>query len=167
MANLEEKIERNRRFIDAVDYLIETHVFESQKELSEYTGIMEATISNVRQNRKGVSDKTIRKLIEKFPNVFDINYFKMKPVSMILEKEQTKKSISQEQADAMLFRQTEQEKEMEELRRMLKATLEKVDLLTEKLDQAIRHQKGSEYILSPSKTLATAENPDSVLPSNT
>ena len=74
--NLHPKVLKNRLFINAIDYLIEQKVVEDQKGVSARTGITEAALSNVRNDKKIVSDKTIRKFIEGFPGIFNPAYFR-------------------------------------------------------------------------------------------
>lgn len=82
--NLHPKVLKNQLFIRAVDYLIDEGKVESQKELAQVTGITEATFSNIRNDRKVVSDKTIRKLLEAFPGLFNTDYFRGKNIYMLL-----------------------------------------------------------------------------------
>ena len=146
MANLHEKIEKNSHFIDAIDYLIDMKIASSQKELAERTGIMESTFSNIRQNKKVVSDKTINKLLETFPNMFDINYFRCKSVQMIVEQPKDKNTPKQENpsneiptwADTFINILSKQVVENEALNRQLKAELAEVRTLRAELQQAVQ-----------------------------
>lgn len=81
--NLHPKVLKNQLFILAVDYLIDEGKVDSQKELAQVTGITEATFSNVRNDKKVVSDKTIRKLLEAFPTLFNVDYFRGKNIYML------------------------------------------------------------------------------------
>lgn len=74
--NLHPQVLKNRLFINAIDYLIEHKIVEDQKSVSAKTGIREATLSNIRNDKKIVSDKTIRKFLENFPGIFNPEYFK-------------------------------------------------------------------------------------------
>ena len=82
--NLHPKVLKNRLFINAVDYLIDERVVEDQKGVSARTGLTEATLSNIRNDKKIVSDKTIRKFIEGFPGIFNPAYFKGENIYMTL-----------------------------------------------------------------------------------
>ena len=73
--NLHPKVLKNKLFINAVDYLIEQGVVDDAKGVSSKTGITEATLSNIRNDKKIVSDKTIRKFIDGFPDIFNPAYF--------------------------------------------------------------------------------------------
>lgn len=81
--NLHPKVLKNQLFIMAVDYLIDEGKVESQKELAQVTGITEATFSNIRNDKKVVSDKTVRKLLEAFPALFNADYFRGKNIYML------------------------------------------------------------------------------------
>ena len=74
--NLHPQVLKNRLFINAIDYLIEHKIVEDQKSVSAKTGIREATLSNIRNDKKVVSNKTIRKFLENFPGIFNPEYFK-------------------------------------------------------------------------------------------
>lgn len=174
---------RNDRFRVALDYLYKNRLVADQRELSVKTGLSQKSISHILNNRvQNPSEATIRKLNEAFGNIFNPEYFRGQSIHLLVEDalyyeqhpeedisspkyvpfEQREKQKEQRQemptwADAMLFRQTEQQKEIEELRRMLKATLEKVDVLTDLLEKSIYHQRGS-YIFPNTQTLATAEH---------
>ena len=82
--NLHPKVLKNQLFIRAVDYLIDEGKVASQKELAQVTGITEATLSNIRNDKKIVSDKTIRKLLEAFPALFNADYFRGKNIYMLI-----------------------------------------------------------------------------------
>ena len=141
MTNLHEKIEKNSHFIDAIDYLIDMKIVSSQKDLAERTGIMESTFSNIRQNKKFVSDKTINKLLETFPNMFDINYFRCKSVKMIVEQPKDKNTPKQENpsneipswADTLIQLLSKQVSENEELNRRLNESIAAVQKEREEL----------------------------------
>ena len=100
--NLHPKVLKNQLFIRAVDYLIDEGKVASQKELAQVTGITEATLSNIRNDKKIVSDKTIRKLLEAFPGLFNADYFRGKSIYMIMsdyledkiEAEEKEKEVS-------------------------------------------------------------------------
>ena len=84
--NLHPKVLKNQLFIRAVDYLIDEGKVASQKELAQVTGITEATLSNIRNDKKIVSDKTIRKLLEAFGGIFNMAYFRGEdPHCMLME----------------------------------------------------------------------------------
>ena len=83
-SNLHPKVLKNQLFIRAVDYLIDERKVVSQKELAQATGITEATFSNIRNDKKVVSDKTIRKLLEAFPGLFNADYFRGKNIYMLM-----------------------------------------------------------------------------------
>jgi transcriptional regulator with XRE-family HTH domain len=100
--NLHPKVLKNQLFIRAVDYLIDEGKVASQKELAQVTGITEATLSNIRNDKKIVSDKTIRKLLEAFPGLFNADYFRGKSIYMLMsdyledkiEAEEKEKEVS-------------------------------------------------------------------------
>ena len=100
--NLRPKILKNALFIRAVDYLIEKKIVDNQKHLCEVTKISEATISNVRNDKKIVSDKTIYKLTNFFPDIFNMAYFRGESMHMLLEDvleeqiDQNRKKLEQE-----------------------------------------------------------------------
>lgn len=158
MANL-GKEERNRRFIDAVDYLIESHYVLSQKELASRTGIMESTFSNVRQNRKSVSDKTIYKVLDVFPGIFNVGFFKLKSCEMLMQQSPSK---SEEPPPASLESGVEHLltlagqiiKENENLRRELKEQLAEVHSIIRELKSMMPMKYGPSQ---PGQSLLAAE----------
>lgn len=83
--NLHPKVLKNQLFINAVDWLIDNKKVGSQKELSAITGINEPTLSNIRNDKKVVSDKTIRKLLDAFPDIFNPGYFRGHNIYMTIE----------------------------------------------------------------------------------
>lgn len=95
--NLHPKVLKNRLFINAIDYLIEQNVVEDQKGVSARTGITEATLSNIRNDKKIVSDRTIRKFLEGFPNIFNPTYFKGDNIYMTLKESLEAKMYEEEQ----------------------------------------------------------------------
>ena len=95
--NLYPKVLKNRLFINAVDYLIDERVVEDQKGVSARTGLTEATLSNIRNDKKIVSDKTIRKFLEGFPGIFNPAYFKGENIYMTLTEAMEAKIYGEEQ----------------------------------------------------------------------
>lgn len=95
--NLHPKVLKNRLFINAVDYLIDERVVEDQKGVSARTGLTEATLSNIRNDKKIVSDKTIRKFLEGFPGIFNPAYFKGENIYMTLTEAMDAKIYAEEQ----------------------------------------------------------------------
>lgn len=95
--NLHPKVLKNRLFINAIDHLIEQKVVEDQKGVSARTGITEAALSNVRNDKKIVSDKTIRKFIEGFPGIFNPAYFRGENIYMTLKEAAEAKMCAEEQ----------------------------------------------------------------------
>jgi transcriptional regulator with XRE-family HTH domain len=66
---------KNQRFIRAVDYLIGKKHVKDAKTLCEITGLSESTISNIRSEKKAVSLKSVCKLSDAFPGMFNPEYF--------------------------------------------------------------------------------------------
>ena len=95
--NLHPKVLKNQLFINAVDYLIDKKVVDDQKSVSARTGITEATLSNIRNDKKIVSDKTIRKFLEGFPGIFNPDYFKGQNIYMTLQEAMEAKLDAEEQ----------------------------------------------------------------------
>ena len=95
--NLHPKVLKNRLFINAVDYLIEKKFVDDQKGVSERTGITAAALSNIRNDKKIVSDKTIRKFLEGFPGIFNPAYFKGENIYMTLTEAMEAKMYAEEQ----------------------------------------------------------------------
>lgn len=85
-ANLHPKVLKNQLFIRAVDWLIDNKKVASQKELAALTKIQEPTISNIRNDKKVVSDPTIRKLLESFPGLFNPDFFRGQSVYMTIKE---------------------------------------------------------------------------------
>ena len=85
--NFDQKAIKSERFISAVDYLIESKRITGQKELAELTGINESTFSNIRNKKKNVTDKTIYKLLDAFPGLFNSDYFRLKAYHLLAEEQ--------------------------------------------------------------------------------
>lgn len=85
-ANLHPIALKNRRFIKAVDYLITEKKVGNQKDLANLTKISEATISNIRNDKKLVSDSTINKLLDAFPGLFNPEYFRGRNIYMLMSE---------------------------------------------------------------------------------
>jgi uncharacterized coiled-coil protein SlyX len=95
--NLHPKVLKNKLFINAVDYLIEQGIVEDKKGVSSRTGITEAALSNIRNDKKIVSDKTIRKFLDGFPDIFNPAYFKGQNIYMTLKELMEAKMYADEQ----------------------------------------------------------------------
>jgi chaperonin cofactor prefoldin len=95
--NLHPKVLKNKLFINTVDYLIEQDIVEDKKVVSSRTGITEAALSNIRNDKKIVSDKTIRKFLDGFPDIFNPAYFKGQNIYMTLKELMEAKMYADEQ----------------------------------------------------------------------
>jgi len=94
--NLHPKVLKNQLFINAVDYLIEQKIVTDQKGVSERTGITESALSNIRNDKKIVSDKTIRKFLDGFPDIFNPAYFKGQNIYMTVQDSIDAKMMAEE-----------------------------------------------------------------------
>lgn len=141
--NLHPKVLKNKLFISAVDWLIDHKKVENQKELAAVTKIQEPTLSNIRNDKKIVSDKTIRKLIESFPGLFNPDYFRGQSVWMLMQdlmeekdKTETPKNVPSNIGDVMeLYAQ--RVRLVDDLRQSLKEELAEVRAIKEDMQTAV------------------------------
>lgn len=141
--NLHPKVLKNQLFISAVDWLIDHKKVENQKELAAVTKIQEPTLSNIRNDKKIVSDKTIRKLIESFPGLFNPDYFRGQSVWMLMQdlmeekdKTETPKNVPSNIGDVMeLYAQ--RVRLVDDLRQSLKEELAEVRAIKEDMQTAV------------------------------
>ena len=133
--NLHPKVLKNRLFINAIDHLIEQKVVEDQKGVSARTGLTEATLSNIRNDKKIVSDKTIRKFLENFPGIFNPEYFRCNSEHMLADEPVQASEPAPEYvelprwADSIIQLVTEQVKTIEDLRREVAALHQEISNL--------------------------------------
>lgn len=184
-AKIDQKALKSERFISAVDYLIENKYVKGQNELAEVSGIHESTLSNIRNNKKNVTDKTIYKLLDAFPGVFNSDYFRLKVVHMLVadteyfkqhpeedamtssfyvpideREKQTQKPANElptipTWADTLISIMSKQIKQNEALTRELRQSIAEVNTLRDDLRRLIRGQ----YLpnINAGTYLATAE----------
>lgn len=76
---------RNELFKIAVDYLFKEHLVSSQGELAEKIGISESALSRIMNNKKFVSDDTLRKMNEAFGGIFNMAYFRGESIYFLIE----------------------------------------------------------------------------------
>ena len=67
---------KNELFKVAVDYLFKEKKVGSQKELADRIGITEPSLSRIMNNKRFVSDDTLRKMNESFGGIFNMAYFR-------------------------------------------------------------------------------------------
>jgi transcriptional regulator with XRE-family HTH domain len=145
--NFDQKALKSERFISAVDYLIESKRITGQKELAELTGINESTFSNIRNKKKNVTDKTIYKLLDAFPGIFNSDYFRLKTYHLLADEPVQASEPAPDYvalptwADALIQMVTEQVKANEEMRRELRQSLEEVAALKQELQNTINNLK--------------------------
>ena len=152
--NLHPKVLKNKLFISAVDWLIDHKKVENQKELSAVTKIQEPTLSNIRNDKKIVSDKTIRKLIESFPGLFNPDYFRGQSVWMLMQdlmeektKTETPKNVSSNIGDVMeLYAQ--RVRLVDDIRQSLKEELAEVRAIKEDMQTAVNDFRDATYRLT-------------------
>lgn len=145
--NFDQKALKSERFISAVDYLIESKRITGQKELAELTGINESTFSNIRNKKKNVTDKTIYKLLDAFPGIFNSDYFRLKTYHLLADEPVQASEPAPDYvalptwADALIQMVTEQVKANEDMRRELRQSLEEVASLKQELQNTINNLK--------------------------
>ena len=152
--NLHPKVLKNKLFISAVDWLIDHNKVQNQKELAAVTKIQEPTLSNIRNDKKIVSDKTIRKLIESFPGLFNPDYFRGQSVWMLMQdlmeekaKTETPKNVSSDIGDVMEL-YSQRVRLVDDIRQSLKEELAEVRALTEDLHTAVYDFRDATYRLT-------------------
>lgn len=67
---------KNELFKVAVDYLFKEKKVGSQKELADRIGITEPSLSRIMNDKRFVSDDTLRKMNESFGGIFNMAYFR-------------------------------------------------------------------------------------------
>jgi transcriptional regulator with XRE-family HTH domain len=67
---------KNERFAVAVDYLFQSKLVSNQKDLCSKVGLSEPTYSRIKNEKRIVSDDTIRKLNDAFNGIFNMAYFR-------------------------------------------------------------------------------------------
>lgn len=67
---------KNELFKIAVDYLFKEKKVGSQKELADRIGITEPSLSRIMNDKRLVSDDTLRKMNEAFGSIFNMAYFR-------------------------------------------------------------------------------------------
>ena len=152
--NLHPKVLKNKLFISAVDWLIDHKKVENQKELAAVTKIQEPTLSNIRNDKKIVSDKTIRKLIESFPGLFNPDYFRGQSVCMLMQdlmeekaKTESPKNVPSDIGDVMeLYAQ--RIRLVDDLRQSLKEELAEVRAIKEDMQTAVNDFRDATYRLT-------------------
>ena len=129
-----DKIER---FQNAYDYLYGRGEYHSKSDLAKRLGRTRTNVSEAYYGRQPYfTDRFLMSFCKEFPIIN--SEWLINGTGEMINKQEIPSGDMPSWADAMLYRQTQQEKEMEELRRMLKATLEKVDVLTQKLDAVLK-----------------------------
>lgn len=71
-----DKKVKNEMFKVAVDHLYQEKLVGSQGELAEKIGISDSALSRIMNDKKFVSDDTLRKMNEAFGNIFNMAYFR-------------------------------------------------------------------------------------------
>ena len=166
--NLHPKVLKNKLFISAVDWLIDHKKVENQKELASVTKIQEPTLSNIRNDKKIVSDKTIRKLIESFPGLFNPDYFRGQSVWMLMQdlmeekdKTETPKNVPSNIGDVMeLYAQ--RVRLVDDLRQSLKEELAEVRAIKEDMQTAVSDFRDATYRLTQALKSLNEQRPLSI-----
>lgn len=166
--NLHPKVLKNKLFISAVDWLIDHKKVENQKELAAVTKIQEPTLSNIRNDKKIVSDKTIRKLIESFPCLFNPDYFRGQSVWMLMQdlmeekaKTETPKNVPSNIGDVMeLYAQ--RVRLVDDLRQSLKEELAEVRAIKEDMQTAVNDFRDATYRLNMALKSLNEQRPPSI-----
>lgn len=85
MGQIDKKL-KNQLFKVAVDYIYKEHLASGQGELAKKIGISESALSRIMNDKKFVSDDTLRKMNEAFGNIFNMAYFRGEdPQCMLME----------------------------------------------------------------------------------
>lgn len=166
--NLHPKVLKNKLFISAVDWLIDHKKVENQKELAAVTKIQEPTLSNIRNDKKIVSDKTIRKLIESFPGLFNPDYFRGQSVCMLMQdlmeekaKTEPPKNVPSDIGDVMeLYAQ--RVRLVDDIRQSLKEELAEVRAIKEDMQTAVNDFRDATYRLNMALKSLNEQRPPSI-----
>ena len=166
--NLHPKVLKNKLFVSAVDWLIDHKKVENQKELAAVTKIQEPTLSNIRNDKKIVSDKTIRKLIESFPGLFNPDYFRGQSVCMLMQdlmeekaKTESPKNVPSDIGDVMeLYAQ--RIRLVDDLRQSLKEELAEVRAIKEDMQTAVNDFRDATYRLTQALRSLNEQRPPSI-----
>lgn len=161
--NLPPIIFKNRLFINAVDYLIEKNIVSSQKEMCQQTGISEATISNIRNDKKIVANKTIKKFTDTYSDIFSVDYFYGRKDEMLKHPEEPFIQEGPTQTADILELYAQRVRLVDDLRQTLKEELEEVRTIRSELLQARNDFRDATYrltqalrTLSPNSTIDIA-----------
>jgi transcriptional regulator with XRE-family HTH domain len=85
MGQTDKKL-KNQLFKVAVDYIYKEHLANGQGELAKKIGISESALSRIMNDKKFVSDDTLRKMNEAFGGIFNMAYFRGEdPQCMLME----------------------------------------------------------------------------------
>jgi transcriptional regulator with XRE-family HTH domain len=85
MGQTDKKL-KNQLFKVAVDYIYKEHLANGQGELAKKIGISESALSRIMNDKKFVSDDTLRKMNEAFGGIFNMAYFRGEdPQCMLIE----------------------------------------------------------------------------------
>jgi len=140
---------KNARFLDAVIYLMKFNFVKNQKELAEKIGISENSLSAIKKGKKVVSDKTILKMLNAFPYIFNGDYFFGKDIEMNTPRRSQQQTQAAEPipiyktehipqwADTFIDLLTQQVKQNEALNAQLRKSIAEVQTLRSELQQLI------------------------------
>jgi transcriptional regulator with XRE-family HTH domain len=84
---------KNERFAIAVDYLFQEGLVINQKDLCSKVGLSEPTYSRIKNEKRIVSDETIRKLNDAFNGIFNMAYFRGDSDVLLANQPEPKESV--------------------------------------------------------------------------
>lgn len=131
---------KNERFAVAVDYLFQTKLISSQKDLCTKIGLTEPTYSRIKTGKRIVSDDTIRKLNDAFNGIFNMAYFRDESETLLNDSNEEQPGPHVEPEHEMISRLLAAKEETIEALRQQLALKDEIIQAKDQLIASLRHQ---------------------------
>lgn len=129
-----DKIIKNERFRNAIDCLYAQKLIESDVDAASKIGISKSGFSRLLNDRKSVSDETLRKMNDAFGGIFNMAYFRGESDFLLVEdaKQKAVSPSTDEPTANIIELYASLIQDIERIRQQLKAELAEV--------QALKHE---------------------------
>lgn len=137
-----EDDQRNKNFGELLDYIRRMYKdIGSQLAFAQFIGVNKDTISNIKQGNTGVSDAVIAKVMEAFPDVFNLRWLQGKSKVMLqkdVSPEEQRSGDTIDQGSAFNAALAAKDKTIASLERELKTKDDMIAMLKERVDELKR-----------------------------
>lgn len=140
-----DKIIKNERFRNAIDCLYAQKLIESDVDAANKIGISKSGFSRLLNDRKSVSDETLRKMNDAFGGIFNMAYFRGESAILLVKDIKDDHPTPSQPESDILELYARMIRKLDDTRIELQKEIAEVRQLKDELRLTLSHLKGTTY----------------------